>query len=39
MAEIKEAKIEVLEFIPEVIPVTVTNHQDEFLYGKSIEKL
>ena len=39
MAEIKEAKIEVLEFILEVIPVTVTNHQDEFLYGKSIEKL
>lgn len=36
---IKEDKIEYIEFVPDIIPVSTNNYQDEFLYGKSIEAL
>ena len=35
----KEVKIDNLEYNPDILPVDVFNHQDEFLYGKSIERL
>lgn len=35
----KEIKVEYEEYTPEVIPVNSSNYQDEFLYGKSVEKL
>ena len=38
-ATIKEDKIEYIEFVPDIIPVSSNNYQDEFLYGKSIEAL
>lgn len=37
--DIKEPKIEAIEFVPEVIPVDSDNYQDEFMYGKSIEAI
>lgn len=35
----KEYNWEYLSYKPEAIPVTADNYQDEFLYGKSIEKI
>ena len=37
--EPKVVKDEYVEHMPEIIPTTVDNVQNEFLYGKSIERL
>ncbi len=37
--KIKTLKENYVEYTPDIIPVTVGNHQDEFLYGKSVEKI